>query len=301
MRRYVSNGSPGSNRVGSSVSQHSMSTKPAASSRRTVASGVSKWAGPSQPSPIVARTRLTEAMLPAPPHCATSRPPGRQDGGEVREQRVVVGDPVEGRGRQDRVDRPVDRQRAAEVGDDVLDPVAERREPVARGLDHRRRPVERDDATARQALGEQLGHPAAAAAGIEDALVAVERQAVEDDRAPARHRVGDPVVGPGVPVAGHGAVRPWLCGSVDGVLSAVVAVAWAVVGASALAAAGRLGRRRRVRRCGRAARSRSPYHDTAAPIDEQAGTHEHRQVEGLDRGLVRGDDLLRPSRSRPAG
>ena len=44
-------------------------------------------------------------MLPAPPHCATSRPPGRSDAGEVAEQRVVVGDPVERRGREDRVDR----------------------------------------------------------------------------------------------------------------------------------------------------------------------------------------------------
>ena len=41
VRMNVSSGSPGSKRVGSSVSQHSMSTKPAASSRRTVAIGVS--------------------------------------------------------------------------------------------------------------------------------------------------------------------------------------------------------------------------------------------------------------------
>ena len=46
-------------------SQHSMSTKPAASRRRTVSSGEAKWTGPSQPSPRVARTRMTEAMLPA--------------------------------------------------------------------------------------------------------------------------------------------------------------------------------------------------------------------------------------------
>ena len=36
-----------------------------------------------------------------------------EDGGQVPEQRVVVGHPVEGRGRQDRIDRPVDRQAAA--------------------------------------------------------------------------------------------------------------------------------------------------------------------------------------------
>ena len=124
-------------------------------------------------------------MLPTPPHCATSRPPGRRTAARFAEQRVVVGDPVERRGRQDRVDRPVDRQRRAEVGDDVLDPVAEAGEPLARGLDHRRRPVERDDPAARQALGEQLGDAAAAAAGVEDPLVAVERQAIEHDRRPS--------------------------------------------------------------------------------------------------------------------
>ena len=50
---------------------------------------------------------LTAATLPAPPHCATSRPPGfsARAGGRTG---VVVADPVERRGRDDRVDRLVE-------------------------------------------------------------------------------------------------------------------------------------------------------------------------------------------------
>ena len=73
-----------------------------------------------------ARARLIRPMLPAPPHWATSQPPGRGDGGEVTEERIVVGDPVEGRRREDGIDQPIDRQRSTEVGDDVLDPIPER-------------------------------------------------------------------------------------------------------------------------------------------------------------------------------
>ena len=149
-------------------------------------------------------------MLPTPPHCATSQPAGPEHGRQVREQRVVVGDPVERGGRQDGVDRLGQRQRLTEVGDDVLDPIAERRQPVARRLDHRRRGVERDHPPAREAFGQQLGDPSAPAARVEDPFVAVERQAIEDDPAPARLRVGDPVVGPGVPVAGRSRGRSFL-------------------------------------------------------------------------------------------
>ena len=78
MARKVSNGSPGSSAVSSAFSQVSISTKPAAASRSRVASGVSKWAGPSQPSPTVARTAMIEATFPTPPHWATRRPPGRR-------------------------------------------------------------------------------------------------------------------------------------------------------------------------------------------------------------------------------
>ena len=124
-------------------------------------------------------------------------------------------------------------------------------------LDHRRRPVERDHRAVGQALGQHLGHAAAAAAGVEDAFVAVERQALQDGRAPVRHRRGDPVVGPGVPVARHrvGQAAP------DGGSVAPAA------GTDAVAADARPG-------------SRSPYHDTNAPTDEQPGADPHRQLEG---------------------
>jgi len=96
-----------------------------------------------------------------------------EDAGKVPEERIVVGHPVERRGREDRVDGR-DGQRLAEVGDDVLDAIAEALESVARGLDHRGRSVEGDHAPVRQPLGQHLGHPAAPAARIEDAFVARE-------------------------------------------------------------------------------------------------------------------------------
>ena len=68
-----------SNRVGSSVSQHSMSTKPAASSRRVVSSARLEMR---RAEPAVADRRQRRAgsiaMLPTPPHWATSQPPGAQ-------------------------------------------------------------------------------------------------------------------------------------------------------------------------------------------------------------------------------
>ena len=81
-------------------------------------------------------------MLPA--ALRDELPAWPQDGCEVPEQRVVVGHPVEGRGRQDRVDR-FDRERLAQVGDHVFDPVAEAGQALPGRLDHRRRSIEGDD------------------------------------------------------------------------------------------------------------------------------------------------------------
>ena len=92
-------------------------------------------------------------MLPCPPHCATSRPPGRRTEARCRNSASWSGDPVEGRRGQDRVDaRVAQRQRRGQVRDHVAHPVAEPGEPLAGRLDHRGRAVERDDAAARQAL-----------------------------------------------------------------------------------------------------------------------------------------------------
>ena len=93
---------------------------------------------------------------------------------------------------------------------DECDPVAEPLEAPPGLVEHRRRAVQGDDATVGEALEEHLGHPAAAAAGVEDAFVALQSldQPLDDRRAPARLGIGDGVVGPGVPVArrrGHAA------------------------------------------------------------------------------------------------
>ncbi len=49
-------------------------------------------------------------MLPSPPHCATSRPPGRSAASQAAKEKIVVGDPVERRGRDDRVELLVEIQ-----------------------------------------------------------------------------------------------------------------------------------------------------------------------------------------------
>ena len=115
------------------------------------------------------------------------------------EQPVVVGDPVERRGREDRVDRLVQLE-LEQVGGEHLDA---RAEPLARLRHHRRRPVDRDDLAARQALDQRGGHAAGAAAGVEHALVAAQLEPVEHLAPHRLHRRRDPLVGLGVPVARH--------------------------------------------------------------------------------------------------
>ncbi len=162
-------------------------------------------------------------MLPKPPHWATSRAAGSHDCGEIREQRIVIGHPVECRGREDRVHLAVDGERRAEVRDDVLDPVAEAGEAPACRLDHRRGAIQRDDPTTRQSIGQLLGDAARPATGVEYALVAPQREPVQDGRAPAGHRIGHPVVGPGVPVAQHGPLAAGRHAATAGLSAASVA------------------------------------------------------------------------------
>ena len=99
---------------------------------------LAKNTSPVQPSPIVASTARTEAVLPTPPYCATSR---RRAGSRQRDDGTgrVVADPVEGRGREDRVDGFIDRERAPQVRLE-LDPIAEPGEPSAGLVEHRRGP-----------------------------------------------------------------------------------------------------------------------------------------------------------------
>ena len=193
-------------------------------------------------------------MLPAPPHWATSRPPGRVTAARLRNsaswsgtqwnvavERTASTRPSIGSGTPRsattysiRSPKRASRSRAASTIDG--EPSSAMTRPVG------------------QALGELLGDAAAAAAGIEDALVAPERQAIEDRRAPARHRVGDAVVRPRVPVARHRRSPQAGCGRCLGGLD---------------------------RPSGRS--SRSPNHETAAPIANEAGRDDHRLVERLDR------------------
>jgi hypothetical protein len=107
---------------------------------------------------------------------------------------------VERRGREDRVDRLCDRERRAEVRLDELDPVSEPGEPAPGLVEHGRGAVQGDDATTRQPIREELRDAAAAAAGVEDTLVALELQPLEHRRTPARLRRGDRVVGLAVPI-----------------------------------------------------------------------------------------------------
>ncbi len=70
-------------------------------------------------------------------------------------------------------------------------------------LDHRGRAVDGDHPAPRQALDQQPGDPAAAAAGVEHDLVAGQRQPVEDRPRPLFVRDRDAVVAARVPVAGR--------------------------------------------------------------------------------------------------
>jgi hypothetical protein len=125
------------------------------------------------------------------------------DRSEVSKERIVIRDPVERRRGDDRVDRRLDRERIAEVGDEVRDAIAEVPQPSAARLDHRRRGIQCDDRPVREPVGECLRDAPAAAAGVEDALRAPEGKPLEDGTTPPLLRRGDGVVGGSVPVTDH--------------------------------------------------------------------------------------------------
>jgi len=131
-------------------------------------------------------------------------PAGLQRRVQPREQAVVVGDPVERRGREDRVDGAVELE-LGEIGGEDLRAAAE---PFTGLLDHRLRAVDGDDLAARQALDERRGHAAGPAAGVEHALVAAQ---VEPVQHVAPHRLlgrGDALIGGCVPLSRrHTSVR----------------------------------------------------------------------------------------------
>lgn len=102
----------------------------------------------------------------------------------------MVGDPVERRGREDRVHR-VDTDRLEEVADEERDAVPEAAESLARPVDHRGRAVERDDVSVGETLDERLRYPSRAAAGVRDGLVTAQVEAVEHRESPPELRIGD--------------------------------------------------------------------------------------------------------------
>ena len=151
-------------------------SKPAARRRRSVASGVAKFHGPGQP-PRRRRTarcarhdaeRLDDVGDVARAAALGDQPAARlQRGVQAGEERVVVGDPVERRGREDRVDR-LGELELGEVGHGERR-CGRRRARSRASLDHRRRAVDGDHAPARQALEQRRGDAAGAAAGVEHA------------------------------------------------------------------------------------------------------------------------------------
>ena len=155
----------------------------------SVCSGLAKFHGIGQPLEAVRQAgigrglqrRVVDARrrCPRPPHCTLIRAAGAQRRRERRKQRLVVGDPVEGRVGEHRVDLlAVCRRSVREVG--LAHVGGASRELGPRAGDHVRRRVDGDDAPAREAVEQQPRDAARAAAGVEDRLVAAQLEAVDD-------------------------------------------------------------------------------------------------------------------------
>ena len=129
-----------------------------------------------------------------------SRPPGRSHDATRVEERLVVGDPVEGRGREDDVHRLGEpRARAGRSGSRSTSGP----QPRPRLLDHRRRAVDADQpaaASGRRSSRSSVTRPQPQPAS---STVSSPRRsrAVEHRGPPLQLRVADPVVGVRVPVA----------------------------------------------------------------------------------------------------
>ena len=194
-------------------SQQRASAKPAARRRSSVSSGagvVPRFAealevgrvglagGDLGAAPLQPRDVAGAAVLGGEPPAGPQRPV------QAAEERVVVEHPVEDGAGEDDVDRLLELE-LGQVGDQSLVPGPQHR---AHLLDHRGRAVDGDDAARGQALDQHRGDPAAAAARVEDALLAAELEAVEDRPRPLLVGDGDALVGGGVPVAGRRSSAP---------------------------------------------------------------------------------------------
>ena len=99
---------------------------------------------------------------------------------QAREQAVVVGDPVEGGGREDRVgtllELELEQIELAQLDTTLRD---RGRQPASGGLDHRRGGIHRDHPPARQPRQQRLADAARSAARIDHELSAVQLEASE--------------------------------------------------------------------------------------------------------------------------
>ena len=169
------------------------STKPAARRRSAV---VSASRTPTRPSSrrSTARTardasrarpaRGRAARLGPPPHCANSRPPGRRAREDAAKERVVIANPVERRGAEDEVGPGVERQ-SRQVDLHERHARAERRAAGSRARSAACSTIDRSRSAGRAEPRHQLaGEPAGAAAGVDDALVALRASAGSRTRCP---------------------------------------------------------------------------------------------------------------------
>ena len=143
----------------------------------------------------------TAATLPAPPHCALSRPPGRSAAASAREQRVVVGDPVEDRVGEDGVDRLAVVERERRAGRPGARRRVGRAAPRARG---RPSPASASTATTRprgrRSSSSRVTRPEPQPASSTVSSPRSSRRS-RTSRAHATCGLGDPVVGVRVPGA----------------------------------------------------------------------------------------------------
>ena len=131
------------------------------------------------------------------PALGAQPPAGPQRGMQETEEQIVIGDPVERGGRENRVDGLVQ----LELQQVALADVHVGAAPLTRRGDHRLGHVHRDDPAMRQPLDQRLGDPARSATRVEHRLVAGEGEAVEYGEAEGLHRAGYPVVALPVPFA----------------------------------------------------------------------------------------------------
>ena len=126
----------------------------------------------------------TRRRCPRPPHWASITPPGRSAANRRCEQPLVVEDPVEGRVREDRVDRLVELEL-----EQVRDPTARPGRRTRRGAARACSIIDSEPSTpitrpSGRRSSSRRGHPPAAAAGVEHGLAAGELEASERPRAP---------------------------------------------------------------------------------------------------------------------